>query len=219
MLSQGILASWHALRVLADVTDGAERACRPFDVRRTGFALGEGAAALLIESSDHAKKHGRVPLAELSGYATNCDGHHMTNPSVEGQKIAMASALRHANLKPLDIAYINSHGTATNTGDLIESQSIMEVFGKGGVPVSSTKSLHGHLLGGGGALELIVAMEVLATGIAPHTVNLMELDSMMSLDLIVGEPRTLASPLHVMSNSFAFGGTNAVLIASQPDVS
>jgi 3-oxoacyl-[acyl-carrier-protein] synthase II len=219
MLSQGILASWQALRVLANVNEGAERACRPFDVQRSGFALGEGAAALLIESADHAQKHGRVPLALLSGYATNCDGHHMTNPSVQGQKVAMASALQHANLKPQDISYINAHGTATNAGDLVESQSITDVFGQHGVPVSSTKSLHGHLLGGGGALELLVAMDVLASGLAPHTVNLVEVDSIMNLDLIIGEPRALVQPRHVMSNSFAFGGTNAVLIASQVDLS
>ena len=218
MLSPGILASWHALRVLANVTQGAKGACRPFDNQRMGFALGEGAAALLIESADHAVKHGRVPFAELSGYATNCDGHHMTNPSVQGQKAAMLSALKHANLKPKDISYINAHGTATSIGDLVESQSITEVFGESGVPVSSTKSLHGHLLGGGGALELLVAIEVLVTGVAPHTINLDELDSSISLDLIYGQPRTLTRPCHVMSNSFAFGGTNAVLIASQPEI-
>jgi len=182
-----------------------------------GFALGEGAAALVLESADHAKKYGRTPLALLSGYATNCDGHHMTNPSVQGQKAAMLGALHYANLKPEDISYINAHGTATITGDLIESQSITEVFGAGRVPVSSTKSLHGHLLGGGGALELLVGLEVLASGTAPHTANLFDLDSRISLDLIYAEPRALRDPRHVMSNSFAFGGTNAVIIASQPE--
>jgi 3-oxoacyl-[acyl-carrier-protein] synthase II len=216
MLSPGVLASWDALRVIANMKNGAKDACRPFDEQRTGFALGEGAAAFVIESSAHAQKHGRSPLAILSGYATNCDGVHMTNPSPAGQREAMLGALRYANLKPKDISYINAHGTATSAGDLAEAQSITEVFGEKQVPVSSTKSMHGHLLGGGGAVELLVALDALSEERAPHTVNLTNPDPKMQIDLIQGEPRVLIKPRHVMSNSFAFGGTNAVLIASKP---
>lgn len=216
MLSPGVLASWDALRVIANMNNGAQKACCPFDVKRSGFALGEGAAALVIESSTHATQHGRKPLAILSGYATNCDGLHMTNPSAVGQQKAMLTALRCANLKPHDIGYINAHGTATSAGDLAEAQSISHVFGERKVPVSSTKSMHGHLLGGGGAVELLVALDVLSTGRAPHTVNLNNVDPYMQLDLIQNEPRKLNNLRHVMSNSFAFGGTNAVLIASSP---
>ena len=216
MLSPGVLASWDALRVVAKMDNGAHEATRPFDVKRSGFALGEGAAAFVIESSMHASRHGRAPLAILSGYATNCDGLHMTNPSALGQQEAMLAALRCANLSPSDIGYINAHGTATTAGDLAEAQSISHVFGEKKIPVSSTKSIHGHLLGGGGAVELLVALDVLSKGRAPHTVNLSTPDPHVHLDLIHNEPRALSNIRHVMSNSFAFGGTNAVLIASRP---
>ena len=216
MLSTGVLASWDALRVIANIDNGAEKACKPFDAKRTGFALGEGAAAFVIESSSHATQHGRSPLAILSGYATNCDGLHMTNPSALGQQQAMLAALRYANLAPNDIGYVNAHGTSTTAGDLAEAQSISHVFGEKQVPVSSTKSMHGHLLGGGGAVELLVALDVLSKGKAPHTVNLKTIDPNIQLDLIQNEPRELSNIRHVMSNSFAFGGTNAVLIASRP---
>ncbi len=216
MLSPGVLASWDALRVVAKMDSGAQEATRPFDVKRSGFALGEGAAAFVIESSMHASRHGRAPLAILSGYATNCDGLHMTNPSTLGQQEAMLAALRCANLSPSDIGYINAHGTATTAGDLAEAQSISHVFGEKKIPVSSTKSIHGHLLGGGGAVELLVALDVLSQGRAPHTVNLSMPDPHFHLDLIQNEPRALSNVRHVMSNSFAFGGTNAVLIASRP---
>lgn len=216
MLSPGVLASWDALRVIANMDNGAQEACCPFDIKRTGFALGEGAAAFVIESSTHATQYGREPLAILSGYATNCDGLHMTNPSPLGQQKAMLDALRCANLKPHDIGYINAHGTATNAGDLAEAQSISQVFGERKVPVSSTKSMHGHLLGAGGAVELLIGLDVLSKGKAPHTVNLNNLDPNIHLDLIQNEPRELSNLRHVMSNSFAFGGTNAVLIASNP---
>ena len=217
MLSPGILASWHALRVLASTDQGAATACRPFDQERTGFALGEGAAAFVLESAEHAKAMGRYPLARLSGYATNSDSHHITNPDSAGQTLAMQTALHHAQLKPSDIAYVNAHGTATRAGDLAEAHSIANVFGSHAVPVSSSKSLHGHLLGAGGAVELNVALDVLLHGWAPHTVNLSRADPLMHLDLVTGSPRLLDQVAHVMSNSFAFGGTNAVLIASQTD--
>jgi 3-oxoacyl-[acyl-carrier-protein] synthase II len=216
MLSPGVLASWDALRVVAKMDNGAHEATRPFDVKRSGFALGEGAAAFVIESSMHASRHGRAPLAILSGYATNCDGLHMTNPSALGQQEAMLAALRCANLSPSDIGYINAHGTATTAGDLAEAQSISHVFGEKKIPVRSTKSIHGHLLGGGGAVELLVSLDVLSKGRAPHTVNLSTPDPHVHLDLIHNEPRALSNIRHVMSNSFAFGGTNAVLIASRP---
>ena len=217
MLSPGVMASWDALRVLAQVDGNADVVFRPFDLHRAGFVLGEGAAALILETPEHALRHGRVPVAALTGYATNCDGYHMTNPHSPSQSIAMRSALDEAGLMPADIGYINAHGTGTIAGDMSEAESIASVFGNRSVPVSSTKSMHGHLLGGGGAVELMVALNVLKTGLAPHTVNLHEQDPKFELDLIYKQPRAVSQIRHAMSNSFAFGGTNAVLIASKID--
>ncbi|MEN9712546.1 MAG: hypothetical protein RLY90_807 [Pseudomonadota bacterium] len=215
MLTPGVVAGWQALRVLAPVENGqAQTACRPFDAQRAGFALGEGAAALILETEAHARKRNAHLLAQLSGYGTNCDGHHMTHPHWEGQVRAMRQALRDAGLAAQDIGYINAHGTATQAGDLAEARSVSEVFGAHGVPISSTKGLHGHLLGAGGAMELLIAIRALQSGCLPSSANCDVLDPEMTLDVIQKSPRTQSNVQHVMSNSFAFGGTNAVLIAS-----
>lgn len=215
MLTPGVVAGWQALRVLAPTENGeAHKACRPFDISRAGFALGEGAAALVLETEAHARKRGAVLQAQLSGYASNCDGHHMTHPHWEGQVRVMRQALRDAGLQPQDIGYINAHGTATQAGDLAEARSVSEVFGQRGVPIGSTKGLHGHLLGAGGAVELLIAIRALQSGVLPSSANCEHIDPEMALDVIQGGPRHSADLRHVMSNSFAFGGTNAVLIAS-----
>jgi 3-oxoacyl-[acyl-carrier-protein] synthase II len=214
MLTPGVIASWQAMRVMAPAGENPALACKPFDANRNGFALGEGAAALVLESRQHALQRGARPLAILSGYGTSSDGVHITNPDQGGQVRAMRAALQDANLSPGDIGYINAHGTATHAGDITEAHSIGEVFGERKVPVSSTKALHGHLLGAGGALELVIALRSLATHELPVAANLTEQDPRISLKLV--RPGEAHAPhlKHVMSNAFAFGGTNAVLIAS-----
>ena len=218
MLTPGVLASWQAMRVLAPTgPDGAQasHACRPFSADRQGFAMGEGAAALVLETEAHARSRARQPSLVLSGYATNCDSHHMTQPQPEGQVRAMQAALRDAGLKPSDIGYLNAHGTATQAGDQAEAESVAQVFGPHGVPVSSTKAIHGHLLGAGGAIELLVALQALESGLIPPTAHLDQADPAFQLDLVRHAARPAPALRHVMSNSFAFGGTNAVLIASR----
>lgn len=218
MLSPGVLASWQAMRVLAALPPdgtGAASACRPFSADRQGFAVGEGAAALVLESEAHARARGARHALALTGYATNCDGRHITNPDAGGQARAMRAALRDAGLAPADVGYVNAHGTGTLVGDVAEAESLRTVFGPRGVPVSSTKALHGHLLGAGGAVELVVALQALGQSLLPATAHLQVPDAAFALDFVQGAPRAAPGLRHVMSNSFAFGGTNAVLVASR----
>lgn len=218
MLSPGVLASWQAMRVLAPTgPEGrlAASACRPFSADRQGFAMGEGAAALVLESAAHAQARGARHALCVSGYATNCDARHISQPDAAGQVRAMQAALRDAGLQPADIGYVNAHGTATLAGDQAEAQSLQTVFGAQGVPVSSTKAIHGYLLGAGGAMELLVALQALRSGLLPPTAHLEQADPGFALDLVRGAARPAPGLRHVMSNSFAFGGSNAVLIASR----
>ena len=214
MLTPGTLASWHAMRVTAPPGDDPGASCRPFAADRSGFALGEGAAALVIESAAHAQARGATAEWSLAGYATNCDGTHMTQPDPAGQVRAMRAALADAGLLPADIGYINAHGTGTQAGDAAEASSVATVFGRA-VPISSTKPLHGHLLGGGGAVELIVALRALTHGRLPAMADRADVDPAVDLDLVRGSARPAPGLRHVLSNSFAFGGTNAVLIATR----
>lgn len=219
MLTPGVMASWHAMRVMAAPPPGAaDRACRPFSFDRAGFALGEGAAALMLESPAHARRrrHDALPLA-LTGYATQCDATHLTNPDAAGQARTMRAALADAGLDAACIGHINAHGTATAAGDAAEAASIRTVFGSA-TPVSATKAIHGHALGGGGAIELVAALRTLARGLLPPTAHLVRPDAAFELDFVRhGSAREAAGLRHVMSNSFAFGGTNAVLVASRAD--
>jgi 3-oxoacyl-[acyl-carrier-protein] synthase II len=218
MLTPGVMASWHAMRVTAPPPDGAPgSACRPFSGDRAGFALGEGAGALVLESEAHANAQARAREATplfLAGYATNCDATHITNPDPAGQVRAMRAALRDAGLDAAQIGHINAHGTATTAGDAAEAASIREVFGNA-VPVSATKAIHGHVLGGGGAIEMVAALRTLARGMLPPTANLRVPDAAFDLDFVRGDAREAANLHYVVSNSFAFGGTNAVLIAGR----
>jgi len=213
MISPAIIAGWQAMRVLAQIGDDPSKSCKPFDRHRSGFALGEGAASLVLESQEHAMKRRATAKARLSGYATSSDGVHITNPDPQGQMRAMRMALRDAGLEPSDVGYINAHGTATTAGDLAEARSIGEVFNGLDVPVSSTKGLHGHLLGAGGALELVVSLRALHNKKVPLSANLTEVDPAVGLNLLKCS-ESAPDLRHVMSNSFAFGGTNAVLVAS-----
>ena len=217
MLTPGVMASWHAMRVTAPPPPGAPgSACRPFSADRAGFALGEGAAALVLESEAHANARGAIHASSLflAGYATNCDATHITNPDPAGQVRAMRAALRDAGIEAAYVGHVNAHGTATTAGDAAEAASIREVFGRA-TPVSATKAIHGHALGGGGAIELVAALRTLAHEMLPPTANLRVPDAAFDLDFVRGEPREARNLRYVLSNSFAFGGTNAVLVAGR----
>ncbi len=215
MLTPGAMVAWNALRVLARAVPGDPAAsCRPFDRGRSGFVLGEAGAALVLESEARAGARGAHGLAELAGYGASSDAHHLTAPSVAGQVAAMRLALEQAGLAPDDIGYLNAHGTATELGDVVEAGAVAEVFGSRSPAVSSTKAVHGHLIGAGGAVELILAIQALRTGRLPPSANLDDPDPRCGcLDLILGSAREAPGTRAVMSNSFAFGGSNASLVA------
>jgi 3-oxoacyl-[acyl-carrier-protein] synthase II len=214
-LAHGVLRAWQAMRTLAsqDPIDPSA-SCRPFSRTRTGLVLGEGAAFAVLEDWDHACKRGVKIYARLSGYGLMSDVVHITRPTVDGQMKAMKAALASARLKAADIDYINAHGTATLQNDVVETAAIKAVFGEGAraIPVSSTKSMHGHLLGAAGALEFVIAVMCLQRKILPPTMHLDVPDPDCDLDYVAGKARGDVRVNRVMSNSFAFGGTNAVLI-------
>ena len=216
MLNAGAMMGWNALRVMAkaDANDPA-KSCRPFSSERSGFVIGEGAAALVLESATRSAQRGARVLAELAGYGCSSDAQHLTAPSVDGQAHAMRQALQEAGLAPEQIQYINAHGTATEAGDVIETQSIHQVFGSAvrQVAVSSTKSMHGHLIGAAGALELALSIEALNSGSLPPTAHLDNPDPRCDLDYLPLQARHGCQVEAVMSNSFAFGGSNVSLVA------
>ena len=186
---------------------------KPFDRDRDGLIIGEGAGTLVLEEYEHAKKRGAKIYAELRGYATTCDGNHLTTPSREGMGNVMNIALENANLSPKDIGYINAHATSTQKGDIEESHATYEIFGKN-VPISSTKSYMGHLLGGCGVVESIISIMALNEKLLPANKNLDNVDPQCAdLDYIREHRDT--SIEHVMSNNFAFGGINTSLIFSK----
>jgi len=216
MLTLGTIRAWEALRTLAvedPVDPGAS--CRPFSRDRTGLVLGEGAGILVLESEAHARSRGAHIYAELAGYGTSSDASHLTKPAREGQAAAMRMALADAALAPEAVGYINAHGTGTLAGDPIETAAIKDVFGAHAarLAVSSTKSLHGHLMGATGAVEFIAAILALQRGSLPPTANLRVPDPECDLDYVPNSARNGVGLEAVMSNSFAFGGSNAVLIA------
>jgi len=221
LLSPGVIGAWQAMRVLAPVNgpaDGDGRlACRPFAADRAGFALGEGAAALVLETEAHARARGAIWNVQLSGYASNCDGMHITQPDPSGQARAMHAALRDAGLTPGDIGHVNAHGTATAAGDAAEAESLRRVFGSAPPAVTATKSAVGHLLGAGGAVEFVATLRALHRRMVPPTAHAAALDAGFEIDLVRGSARVLPRLNHALSNSFAFGGTNAVLVASRVD--
>ena len=218
LLAAGTLAAWQALRTLApaDASDAAA-SCKPFDKRRSGLVLGEGAAAFVLEDYARARERGAPILALLTGYGNSCDAVHMSRPDREGQVRAMREALAESRLAPGTIGYINAHGTATSVGDVVEAEAINAVFGDAAarVPVSSTKSLHGHLLGGAGALEFAAALLPLMRGWLPPTAFLEQPDPACALRHVPLRAERADPPRAVMSNSFAFGGSNVVLVAER----
>ena len=215
-LNLGTLKAWEAMRTLAveDARDPSA-SCKPFAKDRTGLVLGEGAAMLVLEDRDRALARGAPIHAEIAGYGLVTDAAHITRPSVEGQAAAMRAALADARLDPKDIGYINAHGTGTQANDGVETAAIKAVFGETAynVPVSSTKSMHGHLLGAAGAVELVAAILAMRRGRIPPTRNLLIPDPECDLDFVSSGARDSPGLAAVLSSSFAFGGTNAVLIA------
>jgi 3-oxoacyl-[acyl-carrier-protein] synthase II len=214
-LVPGVLRAWEAMRTLASADPhDASASCRPFSKSRNGLVLAEGAAFVVLEAWQHAEARGATIHAELSGYGLSSDVLHITRPSVEGQARAMRASLTSAGMEPGAVDYINAHGTATTQNDATETGAIKAVFGDRAysLPVSSTKSMHGHLLGAAGALELVIAVMSVKRGIVPPTMNLDSPDPECDLDYVPGSARSGLELNTVMSNSFAFGGTNAVLI-------
>ncbi len=187
--------------------------CAPFDRDRTGLAMGEGAAVLTLEALDHALERGAPILGEITGYGLSTDNHHLTqpHPSGIGPRLAMQRAMECARRTPRQIDYINAHGTATTFNDATEGAAIEELFGKNGVPVSSTKALMGHSLGAAGAIEAVFSLLALHHQFLPPNANYREADPQWSLDIVANQPR-YQSVHAVMSNSFGFGGTNASIV-------
>lgn len=219
-VTPGVIRAWQAMRILAAVDRSApSETCRPFSKDRSGIVLGEGAAIFVLEDMDAAVARGATILCELLGYATNADSTHVCIPDVEGQTNAMLQALADADLAPESIDYVNTNGIATRAGDITETRAIHRAFGSYAhvLPVSSTKSVHGHLLGASGALELAVCIAALGERFLPATMHLREPDEDCDLDYVPNQPRVGVEVRRVMSNSFAFGGSNAVLIAARPD--
>jgi 3-oxoacyl-[acyl-carrier-protein] synthase II len=192
--------------------------CRPFDGSRKGLTLGEGAALLVLEERDRALQRGARPMAEILEYGASCDAHHMTacHPEGRGMKAAMAEALRRSGLEPSQVDYINAHGTATLANDAAEGRAIADLFGEEGPAVSSTKSMHGHLLGGSGAVEAAMTLLCLARESLPPTAGTDEMDPSLNLDLVRERPRA-ARAVRALSNSFGFGGGNVVLVFTAPE--
>ena len=202
----GLMKAWEALRVLSNDS------CRPFSVDRSGLVLGEGAGIVVLESLAHAQQRGAVIHAELAGCGMSADAGHITDPSFKGAARAMQAALSDAALSISEVDYINAHGTGTRANDVMESSAIREVFGKHAdrLLVSATKSMHGHSLGAAGAHELVATVLALKYGIVPPTANFTTAGEGCDLDYVPNHSRQ--KNLHVaLSNSFAFGGLNAVL--------
>lgn len=220
MLTPGSFVAWNALRVMAKRRDEApQTSCRPFDAQRTGFVLGEGAAALVLQAEGSEPTCRRTPYAELCGYGTTTDGIHITLPSVDGQYSAMKAALTESGMPADSIGYLNAHGTATIAGDITETNAIKSAFGAHAhkLAISSTKAVHGHLIGAGGALEFAISVMALASGNIPPTAHLDNPDVACDLDYVPHTARRNLQLGAVMSNSFAFGGTNVSLIARKFD--
>ena len=214
-LSYGVIRAWQAMRVLSEGDAAtAFRACRPFSKDRAGLTLAEGASALVIEDWEHAEARGARIYAEIVGYGNTCDRTHIARPDSGGQVRAMAAALADGGLHPHEIDYVNAHGTATVEGDAIEIESIKNVFGEhaGKLAVSSTKSMHGHSLGASSAMEALITTLALYRQAIPPTANVTEIGAdCAGVDHVLMTGRSNVRVRTALSNSFAFGGSNAVL--------
>jgi 3-oxoacyl-[acyl-carrier-protein] synthase II len=219
LLVRGTVAAWQALRTLAPPdADDVRRSCRPFSSDRAGLVLGEGAAFLVLEREDTLVERGHGPRAWLAGSAVRCDAHHLTNPEVRGQVAALKAALQASDLSASDIGYCNAHGTATITGDPVECEALRQVWGDAAATllISSTKAAHGHLLGAAGALEASWTVLAVQRGEIPPTRGVQTIDPRCEgVAHVLGEGIRQSTLRHAISNSFAFGGTNATLVFSR----
>lgn len=209
------VAGFNALRALSRFNENPAGASRPFDINRDGFVMGEGAAVLVLESETSAKQRGTTILGELKGYAATSDAHHLTEPMATGESAAkaMSKALKEAAVETSDVDYVNAHGTSTPLNDHHETMAIKLAMGEDAyrVPVSSTKSMTGHLLGSGGALEACFCLLAMENSVIPPTINLMEQDPECDLNYTPNTARSQELNISV-SNSFGFGGHNSVLV-------
>jgi 3-oxoacyl-[acyl-carrier-protein] synthase II len=214
------IATFAQARALSTRNDEPQRASRPFDADRDGFVMGEGGAALVLEDMDQAKSRGANVLAELTGYGMSADAYHITlpRPGGSGAARAMSNAVEDAGLSPADIGYINAHGTSTEANDSTETAAIRIAMGDaaGSIPVSSTKSMTGHILGGAGAVEAVACIMALRDQVLPPTINQETPDPECDLDYVPNVKRE-ATFDHAMSNSFGFGGHNVSLVFSRPE--
>jgi 3-oxoacyl-[acyl-carrier-protein] synthase II len=212
-LSTSVMRAWEAMRVIAECDEqSASRACRPFQVGRSGLVLGEGAAALVLEEREHALARGARIYCEIAGFGQSCDRFHLVRPDASGQARAMRSALQDARLDAGEIGYVNAHGAGTRDGDAIEVRSLADAL-----PVSSTKSMHGHTLGAAGAIEALVTVLSLAQGRIPPTANLERVaEDCAGVQHVMGDALEAPAMHAAISNSFAFGGSNAVLVFRKP---
>jgi 3-oxoacyl-[acyl-carrier-protein] synthase II len=209
------VAGFNAMGAISKRNDEPAKACRPFDATRDGFVLGEGAGILVLESAEHARARGARVYGEIVGYGTSADAHHVAAPDAEGEGIgrAMQWALKRAHLAPERVDYINAHGTGTRLNDSIETSAIKKVFGETAynIPISSTKSMIGHTLGGAGAIESIICLKAMQEGILPPTINYNTPDPACDLDYVPNVAR--AKSVNVaMTNSIGLGGHNASVI-------
>jgi 3-oxoacyl-[acyl-carrier-protein] synthase II len=209
------LGGFGAMRALSTRNDEPERASRPFDAQRDGFVVGEGAGILILEALEFAERRGAKIVAELVGYGMSGDAYHITQPAEGGDggyRVTMA-AIKDAKISPNDVSYVNAHGTSTPMGDALETQALKRVFGDRAtkVPISSTKSMTGHLLGGAGGLEAGISILALRDQILPPTINQENPDPDCDLDYVPNQARK-AELTYAVSNSFGFGGTNASLV-------
>ncbi|MFH1499627.1 MAG: beta-ketoacyl-ACP synthase II [Verrucomicrobiota bacterium] len=208
-------ASFCSMKAMSNRNDDPATACRPFSMGRDGFVMGEGAGVLVLESLEHAQKRGARIYCEVVGYAATADAHHITMPDPEGKGLGMAMtrALRAAGLNPADVDYINAHGTSTPYNDKFETLAIKRVFGEAAksVPISSTKSMTGHLLGAAGGIEAVISAKTIQTGRIAPTINLHEPDPECDLDYVPNTAREQKVDV-VLSNNLGFGGQNASII-------
>ncbi len=215
VITELALAGFGSLKALSTRNDEPKRASRPFDRDRDGFVIGEGSGILILESLEHARKRGADIKAEICGFGLTGDAFHMTAPPDDGEggARAMKEALKDAGLSPEDIDYINAHGTSTPLNDSCETKAIKSVLGEHAykIPVSSTKSMTGHLLGGAGGIEAVFSVKAICDGVVPPTINYDNPDPKCDLDYVPNEAREKELNV-VLSNSFGFGGTNGVLI-------
>lgn len=211
----GITVAWQAMQTLATIPpDDPATACRPFASDRSGFVIGEGAAFLVLETEERARARGATVYAELSGWGTSCDASHLSKPDAAGQAKALRAALRQAGVTPAEVGYCNAHGTATRVGDVVEAQALAQVWGEdiGRLRVSSTKALHGHLIGAAGALEAVLTVLALQQRRLPPNMHCAQPDPECPLALVLA-PQQVAPDLDVaLTSSFAFGGSNVALL-------